>query len=114
MEVLVGIDMGTSSTKGVLVTPDGTVLASAQHDHQISLPRPGWAEVDAERVWWAEVAEVCRDLTRQAPGPVAGIGISGVGPSLVLCDAGLRPLRPAILYGIDTRATEEIEVLSRR
>jgi xylulokinase len=114
VEVLVGIDMGTSSTKGVLVAPDGTVVASAQREHGISLPRPGWAEVDAERIWWTEVTQVCRDLTRQAPGPVVGVGISGVGPSLVLCDADLQPLRPAILYGIDTRASEEIESLSRR
>ncbi|MCW2810680.1 MAG: sugar kinase [Friedmanniella sp.] len=114
MELLLGIDMGTSSTKGVLVTPDGVVVAKAQRAHEISLPRPGWAEVDAEGVWWREVCEVSRELTGQATGPVTGVAVSGVGPSLVLCDDALRPLRPAILYGIDTRAGLQIEELNRR
>ncbi|HEY5821854.1 MAG TPA: FGGY-family carbohydrate kinase [Propionibacteriaceae bacterium] len=114
MELLLGVDMGTSSTKGVLVTPDGTVVATTQRAHEISLPRPGWAEVDAERVWWGDVRDICQTLVRTAPGPVVGVCVSGVGPSLVLCDAELTPLRPAILYGIDSRATEQIEVLNHR
>ncbi len=114
MEVLLGVDIGTSSTKGVLVTTSGRVVAGAQRAHQISLPRPGWAEVDAERLWWGDVQAVCRTLTEAAPGPIAGVAVSGVGPSLVLCDADLKPLRPAILYGIDTRASEEIALLARR
>ncbi len=114
MELLLGVDMGTSSTKGVLVTPAGEVVAVAQRAHQISLPRPGWAEVDADQVWWREVQAICRELTDRAGGPVVGVGVSGVGPSLVLCDDQLRPLRAAILYGIDSRATEQIETLNQR
>lgn len=109
-----GVDIGTSSTKGVLVTATGEVLASVQRMHKVSLPRPGWAEVDAERVWWGDVQQICRELTAQAPGRIVGVCVSGVGPSLVLCDADLVPLRPAILYGIDTRATAEIELLTER
>jgi xylulokinase len=114
VEVVLGIDIGTSSTKGLLVTPDGRVIESAQRAHQISLPRPGWAEADAEGTWWDEVREICNILTSSAPGPIIGVCVDGVGPSLVLCDADLGPLRPAILYGIDTRATEEIKLLNRR
>lgn len=69
---------------------------------------------DAERVWWADVQEICHRLVAQAPGPIAGVCVSGVGPSLVLCDADLTPLRPAILYGIDSRATEEIALINAR
>lgn len=58
--------------------------------------------------------QICRELTAQAPGPIAGVCISGVGPSLVLCDTDLVPLRPAILYGIETRATAEIALLNER
>jgi xylulokinase len=112
--VLLGIDIGTSGTKGVLVTPAGEVLASEQIGHEISLPRPGWAEVDAERVWWSDVREICRRLVARVPGEVVGVGVSGVGPSLVLCDADLVPQRPAILYGIDTRASAEIADLTKR
>ena len=46
-----GIDMGTGSTKGVLSTPDGEIVATATRAHEMSLPRPGWAEVDATTVW---------------------------------------------------------------
>lgn len=114
MDLLLGIDMGTGSTKGVLVDVDGTVLASETVAHTMSLPRPGWAEVDAEDLWWREVCEIGATLMRQVPagGSVAAMCVSGVGPCLVLCDAELRPLRPAILYGIDTRATAEIESLT--
>ena len=47
-----------------------------------------------------------------AGASLAGMCVSGVGPCLVLCDDDLRPLRPAILYGVDTRATAEIESLT--
>jgi xylulokinase len=49
--LLLGVDVGTSSTKGVLARPDGEVLATAERPHDLSLPRPGWAEHDAEGVW---------------------------------------------------------------
>ena len=114
MDLLLGIDMGTGSTKGVLVDAAGTVIASETVAHAMNLPRPGWAEVDAEGLWWREVCEIAARLTAQMPtgGVLAAMCVSGVGPCLVLCDADLRPLRPAILYGIDTRATAEIASLT--
>lgn len=115
MDLLLGIDMGTGSTKGVLVDAAGTVIASETVAHAVNLPRPGWAEVDAEGLWWREVCEIAARLTAQMPtgGVLAAMCVSGVGPCLVLCDADLRPLRPAILYGIDTRATAEIASLTQ-
>ncbi len=114
MDLLLGIDMGTGSTKGVLVDTAGTVLASATIAHAMDLPRPGWVEVDAEATWWGEVCEIANRLTREIPAgsSLAAMCVSGVGPSLVLCDDDLHPLRPAILYGIDTRATAEIDALT--
>ena len=114
MDLLLGIDIGTGSTKGVLVDPAGVVLASATVPHSMSLPRPGWAEVDAEATWWREVCEISNRLTREVPpgSTVAAMCVSGVGPCLVLCDDDLNPLRPAILYGVDTRATAEIRSLT--
>lgn len=114
-ELLLGIDIGTASTKGVLTSPDGEVLAVATRQHDMSLPRPGWAEVDADEVWWGDVVELCRELVPQAPGQeIAGMCVSGVGPCLLLCDDDLQPLRPAILYGIDMRADVEIDELNER
>lgn len=114
MDVLLGIDMGTGSTKGVLVDTAGNVLASEAIAHSMSLPRPGWAEVDADAVWWSEVCAISAALLAKMPSnaSLAGMCVSGVGPCLVLCDDDLKPLRPAILYGIDTRAHVEIESLT--
>jgi xylulokinase len=80
----------------------------------MQLPRPGWAEVDAEAMWWREVCDISAKLMAEVPAgaSVAAMCVSGVGPCLVLCDDELRPLRPAILYGIDTRATAEIDSLT--
>jgi xylulokinase len=113
-DYLLGIDMGTASSKGVLVSPDGAIVATATRPHMVSYPRPGWAEVDAEDVWWTDVVALCRELTEAADGRIAGVCISGVGPCLVLCDEQDRPLRPAILYGIDMRAGAEIAELTDR
>ncbi len=114
MDLLLGIDMGTGSTKGVLVDAGGSVLASEAISHTMDLPRPGWAEVDAENLWWREVCSISSALMAKMPAgaKLAGMCVSGVGPCLVLCDDDLRPLRPAILYGVDTRATAEIDSLT--
>ncbi len=114
MELLLGIDIGTGSTKGLLVDASGVVVASETVSHSMQLPRPGWAEMDAEATWWREVCELSSALTAQTPqgSTVAAICVSGVGPCLVLCDEALRPLRPAILYGVDTRACAEIDLLT--
>jgi xylulokinase len=116
-EVLLGVDVGTGSSKGVVATVDGQILATAvrPRPNSMSMPRPGWAEVDADTVWWHDVASVCQELAAGIPGQtIAGVCISGVGPCLVLCDDADKPVRPAILYGIDMRATAEIEELTHR
>ncbi|SCL23323.1 xylulokinase [Micromonospora pallida] len=115
--LLLGIDLGTGSSKGVLTDPAGRVVATAvrPRPRSMSMPRPGWAEVDAEAVWWGDVVAIARELVDAAGGtPIAGVCVSGVGPCLVLCDADDVPVRPAILYGIDMRATAEIDELTQR
>ncbi|MFF3816902.1 FGGY-family carbohydrate kinase [Streptomyces bluensis] len=103
---VLGVDIGTSSSKGVLVDHDGTVLATAVRPHAVSRPRPGHVEMDA-RVWWDEFASLARELS-PSRGPVRAVGVSGMGPCVALTDEAGVPLRPAILYGVDTRATEQI------
>ena len=114
--LLMGIDVGTYSTKGVLCMPGGEVVATETIEHGLSLPRPGWAEHDAETVWWGEVAAVSRRLLG---GPYRGedvgaVGVSAIGACLLPVDRDGRPLRPGILYGIDTRASAEIAALNAR
>jgi xylulokinase len=84
--------------------------------HGVSRPHPGWAEHDADEVWWGDVATIVRQLLRQAtvdPSEVAAVGVSALAPAMVPVDAHGRPVRPGILYGIDTRAQPEIERLNR-
>lgn len=112
-ELLVGVDIGTASSKGVLVTADGQLVARADCPHRTSQPRPGWVEHDAEMVWWADFVRIVWQLVAAAEGrALAGLGVSGIGPCLLPADAAGDPLRPAILYGVDTRATAEIAELT--
>ncbi|MBB6096782.1 xylulokinase [Deinobacterium chartae] len=113
-ELLLGIDVGTYSSKGVLVTPGGEILKSHVVPHGIRLPRPGHVEQDAEAVWWHDVVELCRALLDGAPysgRDVAALAVSAIGPCLLPLDGDGRPLRPGILYGVDTRAAQEIAEL---
>ena len=112
-QVLLGVDLGTGSSKAVLVTPAGETLATASVPHQVQMPHPGWFEVDAESTWWGDVVALCRELLPKVNGrQIAGVCVSGVGPCLLLTDSAFRAERPAILYGVDTRATEEIDDLT--
>jgi xylulokinase len=115
MSLLLGVDIGTSSAKGVLSTPDGTVVATAVREHTVSRPHPGWAEHDAREVWWEGFATVTRELLPRTGGaPIAAVGVSGIGPCALPATAAGEPLRPAILYGVDTRAVSEIDELTAR
>ena len=112
--LFLGLDIGSSSTKAVLVDGDGVVVAEARLEHGISRPHPGWAEQDAERDWWAGVVEVCRRVLDGRGARVRAVGLSGLGPCVLPADADGRPLRPAILYGIDSRAVGQAERLTEK
>lgn len=110
MALLAGLDIGTSSVKGLLISDEGEVVARASVAHPLSTPRPGWAEQDPER-WWTGAQEVLAELRRA--GPIAGIGLSGQMHGLVALDAAGGVLRPAILWNDGRTGAEcaEIEAL---
>lgn len=113
-QALVGIDIGTYGSKGVLVRRDGRVVTTVTRSHEMSTPNPGWVEQDADAIWWADFTAIARELAdaaRQAGVTVEAIGASAIGPTCLPIDDAGQPLRPAILYGIDTRAAREIEEL---
>jgi xylulokinase len=110
-EVFLGIDVGTSSTKGVAVDATGTVIRVAQRHHHVDRPSPGHVEMQADS-WWDELTSIVRELLGPGDLHVAAVGVDGIGPCVVLADSASRPLRPAILYGIDTRAEREIAELT--
>ncbi len=113
-DLLLGVDVGTYSTKGILCASDGNVLASHTIEHGLSLPRPGWAEHDAEVIWWGDVASVCQSLLSgdYSGEDVGAVGVSAIGACVLPVDDAGKPLRPGILYGIDTRASEQIAALN--
>ena len=61
-ELWLGIDIGTSASKGVLVDRSGAVVARAQRRHGTATPRTGWFEHDAEAVWWKDCHEITAEL----------------------------------------------------
>jgi len=108
-DALLGVDIGTSSSKAVLVGLDGQLLALAVRPHVTSTPSPGRFEQDAEWVWWADFVVLTRELLARCPNArVIALAASGLGPCVLPTDADNRALRPAILYGIDTRAERQI------
>ena len=114
-ELLLGVDVGTYSTKGVLVAPNGTILKSHVVPHKMDIPRPGWAEQDADKIWWQDFIEVCQAMLDGSPfsgADVGGVACSAIGPCMLPLDKAGNPLRPGILYGVDTRASVEIEWLN--
>lgn len=114
--LLIGVDIGTSSSKGVLSTPEGEILATATVEHDTSFPRPGWVEHDADAIWWGEFVAICRQLLsgQHSGDDIGAIGVSAIGPCMLPLDEKGRPLRPAVLYGIDSRAMQEIAWLEAR
>jgi xylulokinase len=112
-ELLLGVDIGTSESKGVLVDLAGRPVAVEIVKHGVETPHPGWFEQDPEEVWWGDFIRLTKaliDTTGVSPGQIVCVAVSGLGQALAPTDAHGNPVRPkAILYGIDTRASVEIE-----
>lgn len=108
MTTLLGIDLGTSSVKVVLVDAEFTVLAQATAEYPVDRPHPGWAETDPQR-WWDAVVAATREVLAAGHPVPAAVGLSGQMHGVLVCDAGLTPLRPALLWS-DARATAELDV----
>ncbi|MGO9499156.1 MAG: xylulokinase [Solirubrobacteraceae bacterium] len=106
MTVLFGIDVGTSATKGLAITPDGEVIATEEAAYPLSTPRAGWSEQDPED-WWRATETVLEKLTGTAGAP-AGIGLSGQMHGLVALDRNDNVIRPAILWN-DQRTQAECD-----
>ena len=114
---LIGIDIGSYESKGVLSDTSGKVLAKAALKHELQFLRPGFVEQDVEAVWWGEFVALVRLLMEQArvrAQDVASVGLSGIY-SMVPVDANADPLRSGgIMYGVDTRSVVEIEDLEKK
>ena len=113
--MFIGIDLGTSSVKSVLLDGNSHIVATATAPLDVQRPAPGHSEQDAES-WWRATLRSIDDLARQAPKAVAavsGIGLSGQMHGATLLDASGAVLRPCILWN-DVRAAAECRELERR
>ena len=102
------VDVGTSSTKTAVWNQQGTVLAEASAAYTLHRPSPLVAEIDAN-VWWEAVCRTVQQVIAEAdihPDDVAGIGIDGVGWTLIPVDQDVNPLAPAMIW-LDRRAEAE-------
>lgn len=106
------IDQGTSSVKTALWDEAGRTLAEASQAYALSRPEPVWAEMDA-RAWWAAICATVREVVAKSgidPRDVAGIGVDGIGWTLVPVDQNIEPLYPAMIW-LDRRAEAETQWL---
>ena len=111
--VTIGIDIGTSGAKGILLAASGAVLARATAAYPLLTPRPGWTEQEPE-AWWQATLVVLRSLAATCSGhEVAGIGLSGQMHGSVFLDAAGDPIRPALLWN-DARTHAECDEIDRR
>src|SRR3954462_1932398 len=95
--LVIGLDIGTTSTIGVLVELPDRIVAVASRPTTLSSPHPGWAEEDP-REWWANSCAGLRQLGAQVDhrSAIAGICVTGMVPAVVLLDEAGALLRPSI------------------
>ncbi len=115
MSSFIGVDVGTSGTKALAISPKGAVLASATSSYPSLHPKPLWSEQNPED-WWTATVKVIRAVVKQAklkPADVAAIGLSGQMHGSVFLDKAGKVIRPAILWN-DQRTAAECEEIERR
>ena len=107
----VGIDLGTSACKLLLVDEGGAVRSEVTKEYPLSFPRPGWSEQNPED-WWRAVTDGVPELLHGFDASqVAGIGAGGQMHGLVALDEDDNVIRPAILWN-DGRTAKEVDYLN--
>ena len=105
---LLGIDLGTSSVKAVVMDLAGAPVAQATAEYPVDNPHAGWAETDPE-LWWSAIITAVRRAVTAADAPITCIGLSGQMHGVVPADAAGNPVRPAMLWA-DSRALDQLAV----
>ncbi len=113
MGYLMGIDIGTSSVKAIIIDADGSVVALAKKNHNLLSPHAGWVDENPED-WWQGCCGAAREALETFPGSaddIDCIGISAQMHSLVPLDKNRNLIRPAILHN-DSRAGKQAAALA--
>ena len=114
MALLLGLDIGTTSTIGILIDSDGGIRATSSRPSELVSKHPNWAEEDPA-LWWSNVTEIVPELltaSNASAADVAAIGVTGMVPTVILLDEARQPLRFSIQQN-DARAVDEIEDMAR-
>ncbi|MFC5530386.1 xylulokinase [Cohnella yongneupensis] len=115
MKFVIGVDLGTSAVKTLLIGQDGAVKAEATREYPLFHEKSGWSEQEPED-WVTGTIGALQELTQQSgvqPQDIEGLSFSGQMHGLVLLDADNKPIRRAILWN-DTRTTEQCREIERK
>jgi xylulokinase len=107
----IGVDLGTSAVKMLLMDEDGKVLATTSRNYEVDFPRPGWSEQNPSD-WLSKTLEGIQELIKgYDPADVKGIGSGGQMHGLVMLDDHDEVIRPAILWN-DGRSEKQVAYLN--
>lgn len=107
----IGIDLGTSAVKLLLVDAKGAIKKSVSREYPLFFPHPGWSEQNPED-WWTAVQDGLKELTADIDaGEIAGVGCGGQMHGLVVLDENDNVIRPAILWN-DGRTAAQVDYLN--
>jgi xylulokinase len=110
-QYLLGIDIGTTNVKGIIMSGTGQVIASASRTNVLVFPGAGMVEQDADS-WWRNVTAILQSVTRQAGSDIvkkiSGISVSSQTVTMLPVDKDGRPLRNALIW-MDSRSSSEVQ-----
>ena len=112
MSLLLGLDIGTTSTIGIVIDTDGVVVATSSRPSELISKHANWAEEDPA-LWWSNVRAVVPELLAIAgvgADQIAAVGVTGMVPTVILLDGNDEPLRLSIQQN-DARAIDEVEAM---
>ena len=115
MAYTIGVDIGTSATKSLLIDPDGNIIAESSAGYGVSMPKPLWSEQDPED-WWNATVKTIRAVVKQGrvkAADVKAIGLSGQMHGSVFLDKAGKVLRPALLWNDGRTAAECAEITEK-
>lgn len=110
MRFLLGLDVGTTSTRTIIINENGKLVASSTSDYKLLTPKPGWAEQNPDD-WWAASVKTIREVIKKSnisPEKISCIGLSGQMHGSVFLDSSGNVIRPAILW-CDQRTYKQCE-----
>jgi len=111
----IGIDVGTSSAKTLVINESGEIVYSIAPEYDFATPRPGWAECDPAH-WWKAIVEALQSIFAQTDitaGDIAGVGLTGQMHGLVMLNSAGEVLRPCIMWN-DQRTAQQCAELTEQ